>query len=150
MDDEKVVIFELAGESYGVNVTQVQSIIPMQNIVTVPGTPTFVRGVINLRGAVIPVVDLSTRFGLSFAANAKKQVIVITEMDSLQIGLIVDRVTEVATLTNTAIEPPSPLLSSIDNTYLRGIGKIKEEPTILLDLCRIFSLQERQTLAQAA
>jgi purine-binding chemotaxis protein CheW len=127
----------------------------------VPGTPPFIEGVVNLRGAVIPVVDLRSRFNLSPSTNGQKDVIVIVELDELQVGLIVDKVTEVIKIPEEAIEPPSSLLtSSVDNSYLRGIGKFKEEGgkegeeagnlVILLDLTRIFSLDEQQALVAEA
>jgi purine-binding chemotaxis protein CheW len=153
--EEQLVVFELAGEAYGVNVAQVQSIIPMQKIVTVPGAPSFIEGVVNLRGAVVPVVDLCRRFELSLPANGedgskRKPVIVIAELDELQVGLIVDKVTEVTKIPEETIEPPSPLLVSVDTAYLRGIGKFKERPVILLDLTHVFSIDEQQLLAQPA
>ncbi len=148
--DERLVLFELGGESYGVNVNQVQSIIPMQDIITVPGAPSFVEGVVNLRGEVVPVVDLRARFNLP-PANERKAVIVIVELDDLQVGLIVDKVTEVTKMAEAAIEPPSPLLVTINTAYLRGIGKFKDERVvILLDLGRIFSLDEQRILVEAA
>jgi purine-binding chemotaxis protein CheW len=148
--EEQLVVFELNNESYGVDVKQVQSIIPMPEIVAVPGAPTFIEGVVNLRGAVIPVVDLRNRFNLSPPPNGRKAVIVIAELDALQVGLIVDKVTEVTKIAETAIEPPSPLLTSVDTAYLRGIGKFDEERlVILLDLSKVFSLEEQQTLTEA-
>ncbi len=148
--EEKLVLFELGGEVYGVDVTQVQSIIPMQPIITVPGAPSFVEGVVNLRGAVVPVVDLRHRFDLSLPSNGRKSVIVIAELNELQIGLVVDKVTEVTQIPESAIEPPSALLTSVDTAYLRGIGKVKDEKlVILLDLVRVFSMDEQQVLPQA-
>ena len=160
--EEQLVVFELGDESYGVNVAYVQSIIPMQNIVTVPGAPPFVEGVVNLRGAVIPVVDLRVRFelspptdiGLETESTDKrktKAVIVIVELNELQVGLIVDKVTEVTKISEAAIEAPSPLLVSVDTAYLRGIGKLEAgRIVILLDLDRVFSLDEQQVLVQPA
>ena len=166
---EQLVVFQLNQELYGVNVTQVQSIIPMQEIVTVPNAPLFIEGVVNLRGAIVPVVDLRSRFNLSQLATVEaenngkkgklKQVIVIIELDDLMVGLIVDKVTEVIRIAEEDIEPPSPLLASVDTAYLRGIGKFKKEKeggaaddegqlVILLDLNRVFSLDEQQALVQ--
>jgi purine-binding chemotaxis protein CheW len=143
----------------------------MQEIVTVPNAPIFIEGVVNLRGAVIPVIDLRTRFNLSLPAEVdaesngkqgkRKQVIVIIELDDLLVGLIVDKVTEVTRIDEENIEPPSPLLAGVDTAYLRGIGKFEKEVEegeeakegkliILLDLNRVFSLDEQQALAQAA
>ena len=167
---EQLVVFELNEEVYGVNVNQVQSIIPIQEIVTVPNAPAFIEGVVNLRGAVIPVIDLRTRFNLSLPVDVdgesngkqgkRKQVIVIIELDDLLVGLIVDKVTEVTRIDEENVEPPSPLLAGVDTAYLRGIGKFEKEVEegkeaeegkliILLDLNRVFSLDEQQALAQA-
>jgi purine-binding chemotaxis protein CheW len=168
---EQLVVFELNRESYGVSVAQVQSIIPMPEIVTIPNAPAFIEGVVNLRGSIVPVIDLRTRFGLSQpvtndAENSgkkskHKQVIVVIELNELLVGLIVDKVTEVIKLAEEDIEPPSPLLAGVDTAYLRGIGKFKKEKekgtaddegqlVILLDLNRVFSLEEQQSLVQAA
>jgi len=162
---EKLVVFELNSEPYGVDVTQVQSIIPMQKTVSVPGASSFVEGVVNLRGAVIPVVDLRSRFELPQPTNGHKDksVIVIAELNDLLVGLVVDKVTEVIKIPESAIEPPSSLLtgSGVDNSYLRGIGKYngngaegaetdEGKLVILLDLERVFTLDEQQVLAQAA
>jgi purine-binding chemotaxis protein CheW len=147
--EEQLVLFELSGEIYGVNVAQVQSIIPMQEITIVPGAPPFVEGVVNLRGAVVPVVDMRTRFNLAPPSNGRKRVIMVIELENLQIGLLVDRVTEVTKIAEATIEPPSPLLVSVETAYLRGIGRFKEQLLILVDLARVFSLDEQQVLTQA-
>ncbi len=157
--EEQLVIFQLNEEAYGISVAQVQSIIPMQHIITVPGAPSFIEGVINLRGAVVPVVDLRTRFELISAHEMApipqnqgekkgkgKSVIIITELNKLQVGLIVDKVTEVTKIAAASIEPPSALLTSIDTAYLRGIGKFKDTLVILLDLERIFMVDELKCL----
>jgi purine-binding chemotaxis protein CheW len=148
--EEKLVVFELNGEAYGVEVGVVQSIIPMQHISVVPGAPAFIEGVINLRGAVVPVVDLRTRFGLPLPASDRKSVIVIIELTGLQIGLIVDKVTDVIKMAQEVIESPSPLLTSVDTAYLHGIGKFKERLVILLNLTRVFSFEEQQALTATA
>ncbi len=106
---------------------------------------------VNLRGAVIPVVDLLSRFELSQPTKGRKSVIVIAELNDLQIGLVVDKMTEVTKIPEPAIEPPSPLLTSVDTAYLRGIGKVAaEQLVILLDLDRVFSLDEQQIMTQTA
>jgi purine-binding chemotaxis protein CheW len=147
--DIQLVIFELSDEVYGVDVAQVRSIIPIQEISVVPGASAFVEGVINLRGDIVPVVDLRTRFSLPLAEVDKKSVIVIVEVNDLLVGLVVDKVREVVKIPETAVEPPSPLLTSVDTTYLQGIGKLDEDQIlILLDLDRIFSLDEYQSMAE--
>ncbi len=140
---EQLVLFTLNNETYGVDVGYVQSIIPMQNIVTVPGTRPFIKGVVNLRGTVVPVVDLRTRFKLPLPTNGHKSVIVVVELNSLQVGLLVDKVTAVVKIPETAIQPPSPLLTNVDTPYLRGIGHFEEQMIILMDLDRVFVLEEQ-------
>jgi purine-binding chemotaxis protein CheW len=147
--EEQLVVFELNREAYGIDVVRVQSIIPSQAISVVPGAPAFIEGVINLRGAVVPVVDLRTRFGLALPENGRKSVIVIVELTDLHLGLIVDKVTEVTKIPVSAIEPPSPLLTSVDTAYLRGIAKFKERLVILLDLSRVFAMEEQAALSQS-
>src|SRR5262245_7981923 len=148
--DERLVIFEMNGEAYGIDVTCVQSIIPMQPINVVPGAPAFIEGIINLRGAVIPVVDLRARFNMPLPSQNHKSMIVIVELSILRLGLIVDKVTDVIKIAKGEIEPPSPLLTSLETAYLRGVGKVKERLVILLDLGRVFSLEEQTGLMQTA
>ena len=148
--EEQLVIFELNNELYGLDVGHVQTIIPLQTIVEVPNTPSFMAGVVNLRGAVIPVVDLRIRFNLSHPEEEMKAVVIIATLDDMQVGLVVDKVTEVVKIEQESIEPPSPLLVSVETAYLRGIGKLDERPIILLDLAQIFSPDEQLALAQTA
>ena len=148
--DEKLVIFEMNGEAYGIDVTCVQSIIPMQPINVVPGAPAFIEGIINLRGAVVPVIDLRARFNMPLPPQNHKSVIVIVELAHLRLGLIVDKVTDVTKMAPEEIEPPSPLLTSLETAYLRGVGRVKERLVILLDLGRVFSLEEQAGLMQTA
>ena len=148
--DERLVIFEMNGEAYAIDVTCVQSIIPMQPINVVPGAPAFIEGIINLRGAVIPVADLRARFNMPLPPQNYKSMIVIVELSHLRLGLIVDKVTDVTKIAKGEIELPSPLLTSLETAYLRGVGKVKERLVILLDLGRVFSLEEQTGLIQTA
>jgi purine-binding chemotaxis protein CheW len=148
--DAHLVVFKLTNELYGVDIYRVQSIIPMLQVTAVPGTPSFIEGIINLRGALVPVVDLRRRFDLPLAAEGQKRVVVIVELEGLQVGMIVDKVTEVRKISGAAIEPTSPFLASIDTAYLQGIAKVDEQMIIMLDLDRIFAPHEHQVLKQAA
>lgn len=148
--EEQLVVFELSDEAYGTDINQVQSINHMQKITVVPGTPAFIEGIINLRGVVVPVVDLRARFELPPAPEVGEEVIVILELDGQQVGIIVDKVTDVIEVSGEAIEPPSPLMTGVDTAYLRGIANLEERMVILLDLGRIFSVEEQQALEQAA
>ena len=148
--DEQLVIFNLAGESYGVGVGYVQSIMQMPPITVVPGAASSIEGVINLRSAMVPVVDLRVRFELPPAPDGQKKVAVVIELGGLAIAMIVDRVTDVTKVTADLIELPSPLLSSGSNAFVRGLARLGDRVIILLDLDRIFDLDEYQVLKQAA
>jgi purine-binding chemotaxis protein CheW len=145
-----LVVFKLTNEVYGIDIQRVQSIISMPAITVVPGVPRFIEGIINLRGTLVPVVDLRARFELDAASESQKRVIVIVEIDGQQVGIIVDKVTEVRKVPDEAIEPPSPFLASVDTAYLRGIAKVEERMIILLDLDRVFAPHEQQALRHAA
>jgi len=146
--DEQLLIFELAEEAYGLAVNQIQTVIPRQTIVPVPNAPAFVAGLINLRGSIIPVVDLRRRFNMPPSAQAYKSVIIVTVLDGLKTGLLVDSVTEVIRIGAEAIEPPSALLANLESAYLRGIGRLADRPIMLLDLLQLFASDERQALAR--
>jgi len=148
--DVHLVVFKLANELYGVDIYRVQSIIPMPQITIVPGVPRFIEGIINLRGNLVPVIDLRTRFDLAPPEEGQKRVVVIVELDHVQVGMIVDKVTEVRKIASAVVELPSPLLASVDTAYLQGIAKLDDQMIILLDLDRIFAPSEHAALKQAA
>jgi purine-binding chemotaxis protein CheW len=147
--DDQLLIFTLAGESYGVGVSYVQSIMQLPPITIVPGAARSIEGVINLRSAMVPVVDLRARFELPPAPEGHKKVVVVIELGGLAIGMIVDRVTDVTKVSADLIEPPSPLLNGGSNAFVCGLARLGDRVIILLDLDRIFSLDEYQALKQA-
>jgi purine-binding chemotaxis protein CheW len=140
--EDQVVVFRLGNEVYGVDIAVVREIIRMQPVTKVPGAPAFVEGVINLRGKVIPVIDLRKRFGLSASGYTKESRISVVEIDQHDIGLIVDAVAEVLRIPTSAVEPPSGIITSVDSSYLRGIAKLDERLIILLDLDHILDREE--------
>jgi len=144
----QLVVFQLAGETYGVDINHVQEIIRMQNITEIPRTPDFIEGVINLRGRVIPVIDLHKRFNLPLADATQNTRIMVVELDQMTVGMIVDSVSEVLRLPAASIEPPPPMISGVDVAYLEGVGKWNERLIILLDLNRVLRESEKQELQQ--
>ena len=110
--EKQLVVFTLASEAYGVDIGAVREIIQMQNITRVPRTPDYVEGVINLRGRVIPVVDLRTRFGFPAAERNKDTRIVVVDIGSQDIGVVVDAVPEVLRVAADAIAPPSSIITT--------------------------------------
>lgn len=144
--ENQLVIFTLANEHYGVGISAVDSIITMQPITYVPRAPAFVEGVTNLRGKVLPVIDLRKRFGLPVHEATRETRIVVTELNSSRVGMIVDAVSEVLRIPEEAVEPPSPIVTTVDSTFLTGIAKVDERLIILLDLEKVLSDQEKADL----
>jgi len=145
--DEQVVVLELAGEAYGVEIGRVEEIIRMQAITRIPNGPAFIEGVTNLRGRVIPVLDLRKRFGLPSSEATRRSRIVVGELGEHTVGLVVDGVSEVLLVGSDAVEPPSTLVTSADSAFLRGVAKLEERLILLLDLSRILTRAEQEDLA---
>jgi purine-binding chemotaxis protein CheW len=142
----QVVSFKLGSEEYGVDIAQVQEINRMVAITHVPRAPQFMEGVINLRGQLIPIIDLRTRFGMPRAEHTKNTRIVVTEIGSKRVGMVVDSVSEVLRLDVGQIEDAPEMISGIDTEYIRGVGKIEDRLIIMLDLARVISGAERREL----
>ena len=142
----------LDNEAYGIGVLKVREIIRLQKITPVPQMPSFVKGVINLRGRVIPVVDLRVKFGLK-AEFTERTCIVVVQVklaaeQTVQMGLIVDSVEEVVNLNTSEIEPTPEFGARVDTSYLLGMAKVKGQVKTLLDLDRVVAPETIQALAQ--
>ena len=142
-DERQLVVFQLDDEFYGVDIARVHEIIRLQSVTRVPRTPAFVEGVINLRGKIIPVVDLRKRFGLPSGDKTRASRIVVVEIDDQVVGIIVDGVSEVLRVSEATIEPPSPVVAGVDSEFIHGIAKLPERLVILLDLNRAMAREER-------
>jgi purine-binding chemotaxis protein CheW len=146
-NERQLVVFDLADEAYGVNIETVREIIRLQPVTIVPDTPEFVEGVINLRGAVNPVVDLRKRFNLPVSEETEETRIVVVDISGENIGVIVDGVTEVLRINEDAIEPTSAVITTEDSFYIEGIAKLGDRLLILLDLEKVLTADERDALA---
>lgn len=146
--EQQIVVFDLANESYGIDINAVSEIIRMQDITKVPRTAEFVEGVINLRGKVIPVVDMRKRFGLADVEQTKDSRIVVVDINGLNIGMVVDAVNEVMRISESSVEPPSSVIITEESDYLRGIAKLEDKMIILLDLDRVLTEGEKSTLKE--
>ena len=144
----QLVVFELGDESYAVDISRVQDINRMQEITEIPHAPESVVGVINLRGRVIPVIDLRKRFGLPDAVHTKDTRIVVVHLEGNLIGVIVDAVSQVLRIPADIVEPPSPVLAGVDSRYLRGIAKLDDRLVILLDLDFVLSRREQEAISE--
>ena len=143
-------VFDLASEAYGVDIGAFREIIRLQEITKVPRTPQFVERVINLRGKVVPVIDLRRRFALQVAAETGDNRIVVVDIGGQDIGAVVDAVTEVLRITRDSIEPPASVITTDDSEYLLGIGKLDDKLIILLDLQQVLSQSEQDSLVEVA
>lgn len=142
----QLVTFHVGDEEFGVGILDVREINRMMEITRVPHAPDFVEGVINLRGQVIPVVDLRKRFGLTETERDKSARIVVVELGDKVVGFLVDSVSEVLRVPQTLVEPPPPIVGGIDSEYIRGVVKLEDRLLILLDLYRLLSGGESKEL----
>lgn len=150
IQDQQVVVFELAGQVYGIDIARVFEIIRMESLTAIPRAPEFVEGVINLRGQIIPVIDLRKRFSLPKAERTRSSCIIIVEMNEMQVGLIVDAVLEVMHLGADNIKPPPPAVAGgVDAAFLQGIALIKERLVVVLAVDNILFKKERELLKKA-
>ena len=136
--EETIAVFVLGGETYGVDTRVVSEIARMQDIAPVPHTPAYLDGVINLRGRVIPVVDLRTRFGLPRTPHNEATRIVIVELRAQYVGMIVDAVAEIRTIRTDQIDGSAMVVAKIDGNFIRGILKSPDGLVIMLDLVEAF------------
>ncbi|MHB8140839.1 MAG: chemotaxis protein CheW [Vulcanimicrobiaceae bacterium] len=142
----QVVSFKLGNEEYGVDIAQVQEIIRLVEITHVPRAPRFMEGVINLRGQLIPIIDLRTRFGMRRIDATKSTRIVVTEIGSKKVGIVVDSVSEVLNLPIENVEEAPEMIAGIGTEYIQGVGKLNERLIILLDLTMVITSDEKSDL----
>ncbi len=143
----QLVIFRLAKEEYGLPITKVQEINRLVPITKLPQTPAFMEGIINLRGRIIPVVDLRKRFQLEVSEYNDDSRIIIVEVNGQTVGIIVDAVAEVVRISSSSVEPPPPSFI-LDAKYIQGVGKLDGRLLILLEIDQILSTQEAIALKQ--
>ena len=142
----QVVSFYLDTEEYGVDISQVQEIIRMVHITHVPRAPHFMEGVINLRGQLIPIIDLRTRFSMLRAPHTKSTRIIVTEIGNKRVGLVVDGVSEVLNIPIEQVESAPEMIAGSGTEYIQGVGKVNERLIILLDLTMVMNGEEKGQL----
>ena len=147
----KYLVFELAGEEFGIRVRAVREIIGIQDITPVPHTPHYVKGVINLRGKVIPVIDIRLKFSLPAAEYTQRACIIVVQVTghtgSILMGIVVDGVAEVLTLAGSEIEDTPKFADGTQIPYIFGMAKVKNRVKILLDINQVLNNQELFTLS---
>jgi purine-binding chemotaxis protein CheW len=142
-DERQIVIFALGQEEFGVNISEVREIIRMEQITKIPNAASYIKGVINLRGGIIVVIDLAMKVGLPSKEVDKNTRIIVIEVNGNTVGMIVDSATEVLRLSGSNIEPaPAIITEKINADYIEGVGIIGERLLILLDLARLIEAKE--------
>ena len=139
---KQYVTFVIANEIYGVPILKVQEIIGMTDIVHVPNSPEFMKGVINLRGSVVPVIDMRKRFSLEEREYDMFTVIIIVEMKNMPVGMIVDTVSDVVSIADSEIQDTPNVTSKISSDFIEGIGQVNERLVIILNIDNILSADE--------
>lgn len=142
----QLVSFKIGNEEFGVDILKVQEINKMVQITKVPNSPTFVEGVINLRGKVIPIIDLRTRLGMTKIEQTKDTRIIVVDVESRIIGFIVDSVSEVLRVPASITEAPPAIVSGVDSEFIKSVGKLEDRLLILIDLNKILSMTEKNEL----
>jgi purine-binding chemotaxis protein CheW len=145
----QLVSFKIGSEEFGVDILKVQEINRLVQITQVPNAPSFIEGVMNLRGKVVPIVNLRKRFGLPLKEYDKNTRIIVVDLNGKTVGFIVDSVSEVLRVSKNVVEPPPELVSGIDSEYITGIAKLEDRLLILLDLEKILTVEEKQTLKES-
>ena len=146
----KFLTFELGEEEYGVEILTVREIIGVMSITTVPQTPDYMKGVINLRGKVIPVIDLRLKFTMEEREHTQETCIIVVEVNNTLIGIVVDNVSEVLEIKKEEIEAAPSFGQSIDTKFIMGLGKAKKKIIILLDIEKVLSSEELKMVEQMA
>ena len=146
----KFLTFFLAGEEYGIEILSVHEIIGMMPITCVPGTPDYICGIINLRGKIIPIVDLRRKFGMESKAQTAETCIIVVHVQGVEVGTVVDRVSEVLNIDAGEIEPPPSFGKDVNTDYILGIGKSQSKVKILLNIDRVIANEQIVQLQKIA
>lgn len=139
---EQFVVFQLEDELYGVNIHQVRGIEKMLPLTRVPNAPSFVKGVCNLRGSVIPVIDLKKRLAISETKDDKNAKIIIVNVDRHMVGMTIDAANDVVSIDASNVEPSPSLISGIDAEFIHGVAKVSNRLLVILDLERILTVDQ--------
>lgn len=148
--EDKYLAYRLSKENYVIEIHYITEIIGIQKITRLPDMPDFIRGVINLRGKVIPVIDVRIRFGLEERQYDERTCIIVVNIKDLTVGLIVDQVQEVITIPSSQVDVPPTINKKSESRYIKGLGKIDDEVKIILDIDQLLFDEELQQLTEPA
>jgi purine-binding chemotaxis protein CheW len=146
MMEKQLVVFELGKEQFGFEIAAIEGIVKMQEITRIPFAPNYVEGITNLRGSVLPVIDLRKRLGFASNEETLNARIITVNIHSKKTGLIVTSVTEILTIDDDVIETPQKMMNNVDVEYITGVAKVDNRLIILLDLSKILSTDVEETM----
>lgn len=146
--EKQYVIFTLNDEEYGVEINHVQEITEYETATSVPNTPNFIEGIINLRGEIVPIVSIKKRFELPEVEVSEDQRVIIINLGSKQVGFVVDDASQVITMDESQIEKPPEVIAGRDRGYITGVGKVEDNIILLLDLEKILSEDEKKEIIE--
>ncbi len=140
---DQLISFAISDEDYGVDIQTVKEVIRHREITRLPKAPAFVKGVINLRGDIIPIIDLRERFGMDQQEYTNMTRVIVVEVEGRSVGMVVDSVSHVIRIEEGQIEPPPPCVGKKSEEYIRGVGKVDEKLIVLLHITRILTAEEK-------
>lgn len=146
---DKYLTFKVRGEEYGIEIRMVVEVIGMMKITNVPDMPEFIKGVVNLRGKVIPVVDVRTRFRIEFKEYDDRTCVVVVNINETDIGLVVDIVSDVLDIPEELVAPPPSLKKNQASRFIKGIGKLEEKVVVILDVNKLLYDEELEQLMES-
>ncbi len=149
-EELQLVSFKIGNEEYGIDILKVQEINRMSQITKVPNTEEYIEGVMNLRGRVIPIVDLRVRLGLEKKNQDKNTRVIFVDLENKTVGFIVDAVNKVLRIPESIIEAPPEIVSGANKEFIKAVGKLEENLLILLDLNKVMGLQEATNIEEMA
>lgn len=144
----QLVSFNIDNEEFGIDILKVEEIIRVISITKIPNAPDFIEGVINLRGKVIPIIDLRTRLNRIRKEHDNNTRVIVVEVSGITVGFIVDSVKEVLRIPKNITEPPPSIVSGVNSEYITAIGKLEDRLLILLDLEKVLDFRQKEELSQ--
>lgn len=145
-DLNQLISFLVGDEEYGLDILRVKEVIRLREITRLPRAPSFVKGIINLRGDVIPIIDLRNKFGLEHQQYSAMTRVIVVDVDGRLVGMVVDAASQVVRVPADQIDPPPPIAGGLSVEFIKGVGKLEERLIILLNIDRILSIEEKVEL----
>ncbi len=146
----QLISFMVGDEEFGLDILRVKEVIRLREITRLPRSPSFVKGVINLRGDIIPIIDLRDKFGLESREHTSMTRVIVADVDGKLVGMVIDAASQVVRVPTGQIDPPPPIIGGLSAEYVRGVGKLDDRLIILINIDRILSNEEKVELQHMA